>query len=178
MKVLITGVTDFDRIRSKLNCPTTIRTFTQPEAAWLASAIDGEGSLNMYQYKGGRSAIIVVYNTIIAYVNKAKEIIGSGTVTRHIKEKGRKDVFRYSMKGSGRCYQVIKQIIPYLIIKKERAEAIVDTIENTPFGLESHRTKEYRKKASNRVKKEWKNARVRLARIAGMKNAKKELQNV
>ncbi len=24
----------------------------------------------------------------------------------------------------------------------------------------------------------WKNARVRLARIAGMKNAKKELQNV
>lgn len=151
-----------------------IRKFTVAEAAWLAGVIDGEGSVGLYDYgREGRRVQIQMGNTNENFVKEMKRIIGNigSTVYRTIFEKshkGRKPMYHYTLKGSLRCYFVLKQVIPYLIIKKEKAESIIRKLESEPFGKWKNTTKEARRRSSLRAKKSWKNPEVRAARIAGM----------
>jgi len=170
------------RARERVEKRPEIRRFTIAEAVWLAGVVDGEGSFGLYDYgREGRRVMIQMGNTSEAYVKEMKRIIGGvgSTVHRtnfHKTHKGRKPIYHYVLKGSARCYAVLKQIIPYLIIKKNKAEKIVHEIESKPFGRWKNATKAARKKASIRTKNSWKNPKIRAARLAGMlrrfKNAK------
>jgi hypothetical protein len=73
------------------------------------------------------------------------------------------------LKGSNRCYWVLKQIIPYLIIKKSKALSIIKELENKPFGRWVNCTEAYRKLNSERLKKEWRDPIIRKNRIEGMR---------
>jgi len=120
-----------------------IRKMTETEKAWLAATIDGEGSFGLYDYgREGRRVMIQMGNTSKIFVQEMRRIIGCGsTVYRQKfskrgknKHKGRKPMYHYVLKGSHRCYQVLNQIIPYLIIKKHRAQEIIKEINRSPFG--------------------------------------------
>src|SRR2546422_11735825 len=97
-----------------------IRKFKKDEASWLAGVIDGEGSVGLYDYgKEGRRVCIQMGNTNRDFVLRVREIIGCGSqINRtewHKSHKGRKTLYLYSLKGSNRCYWVLKQIMQYLI---------------------------------------------------------------
>ena len=152
-----------------------IRKLKQWEAAWLAAVIDGEGSIGLYDYgKEGRRVMIQMANTDREFVTKMREVIGCGSQinrTRwHLSHKGRKVMHLYSLKGSHRCYWVLKQIIPFLIIKRQKAIDIVAHLESKPFGRWANATIEYKKLHSERAKMQWKDPIIRNRRLAGMKN--------
>lgn len=145
------------------------------EAAWLAGVIDGEGSIGLYNYgKEGRRVLIQMSNTNKAFVEKVRHVIGCGSnVVRHKfsgAHKGRKPIYHYTLKGSARCYIILKQILPFLIIKKEVAKKIIKEIEEKPFGRWKNCTKEARQKQSNWAKKSWQNPIHRSNRVKGMRN--------
>jgi hypothetical protein len=154
-----------------------IRKFTQVEAAWLAAAIDGEGSFGLYDYgREGRRVLIQMGNTNEAFVGEMRRIIGCGSSIYRTKfaasHKGRKPIYHYVLKGSARCYWVLKQLVPYLIIKKEKASKIIRNLELKPFGRWANATKASRKRASRTAIKSWKNPEIRNARLKGMREAK------
>ena len=116
-----------------------IRNFTKLEAVWLACAIDGEGSFGIYTYIGdGRRALIQIGHTDPKFVKEFRRIIGCGSSvirTKHGKQhKGKKPIYHYSLKGSARCYDVLMQVVPYLITKKAKAKKVIREIERKPFG--------------------------------------------
>lgn len=138
-----------------------VRVFLPTESAWLAAAVDGEGSIGIYNGGGnqGRYAQIQVSNTDVRFVDRFKEIIGCGSsVMRtnfHKAHKGRKPIFHYALKGSSRCYWVLKQIEPYLIIKRDKALKIIEELETKPFGRWANRTPENKARASEIMRKTW-----------------------
>lgn len=145
------------------------------EKAWLAATIDGEGSLGLYRAKDGRYVQIQMGNTNKRFVDEMRRIVGCGSRVRRHKfaksHKGRKPMFHYSLKGSTRCYWVLKQITDYLIIKKQKALDIIKELEQKPFGRWVNATLETRKRHSDKLKKQWKNPEIRARRIKGMRRA-------
>lgn len=138
-----------------------IRKFKKWESSWLAGMIDGEGSVGIYNYgKEGRRIQIQIGNTDSKLIDRFREIIGCGsTVFRtniHISHKGRKPMYQYNLKGSNRCYWVLKQVLPYLITKKDKVFGIIKEIEERPFGRWANATLEARRKASEKMKEIWK----------------------
>jgi hypothetical protein len=153
-----------------------VRTMSKVEASWLAGVVDGEGSIGLYSYgREGRRVQVQMGNTHCGFVERFRAVIGCGsTVTRHEfhgTHKGRKPMFHCTVKGSARCYKVLKQIIPYLIIKREKAEAIVRELEEKPFGRWANATPEARARAADVGRSTWADADVRARRIAGMRRA-------
>ncbi len=150
-----------------------IKKLKKTEATWLAAVIDGGGSIGIYNYgREGRRVCIQMSNTNKEFVEKMREIIGCGSqVIRtniHKTHKGKKPMYQYVLKGSNRCYRVLRQIIPYLIIKKEKAREIVKELEEKPFGRWANATKVYRDIASKKTRESWKNTIIRKNRINGM----------
>lgn len=116
-----------------------IRKFRATEASWLAGVIDGEGSIGLYNYgREGRRVLVQIGNTNEKFVKKVRAVIGCGSSVRRHKfassHKGRKPMYHYCLKGSIRCYFVLKQVLPYLIIKKQLAKKILKEIKDLPFG--------------------------------------------
>lgn len=148
---IVTGIPDKPEVRN----------FSEMEKAWLASTIDGEGSIGIYDYgREGRRICIQMGNTSEEYVKRMREIIGCGsTVYRHNFHNthlGKKPMYHYALKGSARCYKVLKQIIPYLIIKKEKAISMIEEVESKPFGRWRNCSPESRAKSSSTMKEIWK----------------------
>ena len=142
-----------------------VRKFKKWEASWLAAIIDGEGSIGLYDFgREGRRVQIQMANTDDSLVKRAREIIGCGsTVFRtnlHKTHKGRKQMFQYSLKGSNRCYWVLKQISPFLITKKQKAYDIITELENKPFGRWANAAEKARKKASDTMREIWRKRKL------------------
>lgn len=161
-------------MKKELEKKPEIRKFRKEEASWLAGVIDGEGSVGLYDYgKEGRRVCIQIANTDKDFVAETRRIIGCGSqINRsnwHKSHKGRKRMYLYCLKGSNRCYWVLKQIISYLIIKKSKALSIIKELENKPFGRWVNCTEAYRKLNSERLKKEWRDPVIRKNRIEGMR---------
>lgn len=144
------------------------------QASWLAGVIDGEGSIGLYDFgREGRRVEIQMSNTNKEFVDKMRKVIGCGSQVKrtniHKTHKGRKPMYHYSLKGSNRCYCVLKQIIPYLVIKKQKAREIIRELEEKPFGRWANATKEYRDIASEKTREGWENPTIRQNRIDGMR---------
>ncbi len=153
---------------------TEVRKFKKEEASWLAGVIDGEGSIGLYNYgREGRRVCIQLANTNKEFVCKVRRIVGCGSqINRtgwHKSHKGRKALYLYSLKGSNRCYRALKQIVPYLIIKRKKAIDILKELEEKPFGRWLNALPEYRKMHSDRLKKQWQNPIIRQKMIEGIK---------
>lgn len=137
-----------------------VRKFKKWEAVWLAAMLDGEGSVGLYDYgREGRRVQIQMANTDKKLVDEFKNIIGCGsTVFRtniHKTHKGRKIMYQYMLKGSNRCYWVLKQVIPFLISKRNKASDIIAQLEEKPFGRWANASKEARIKQSLLMKRIW-----------------------
>ena len=153
-------------VRRWLEDRPEVRTFTETEAAWLAGVVDGEGSIGLYDYgQQGRRVQIQMANTCEAFVARMREIIGCGSsvirTNLHLSSgragghKGSKPMYHYILKGSLRCYKVLRQIESFLIVKRELARQIMDELESRPFGRWVQQDPSRRLAAADRKRLWW-----------------------
>ena len=176
MKALMT-----DKMRQKQEeIQKTIRVMSLEECAWLAGVIDGEGSIGLYNYgREGRRVQILVMNTNEAFVAHVRTIVGVGSsvmrcyyTSKLAKVPRKKVIYQWGLKGSIRCVEVLKQIVPYLIIKKVLALSIIKEVERNPFGRWVNATPADRELQSKKSKKSWSDPVIRQKRLEGMARAK------
>ena len=158
-----------------------IRTMSEIERAWLAAVIDGEGSIGIYlsskkDPSQGRAIFIQAANTFRPFVDRIHEVVGAGSITaREYRSKlgnehREKTIFQFGLKGSRRGMEVLEQILPYLIVKKEKAEAILKELREKPFGRWANATPESRARMAEMTRQSWKDPIVRQKRIDGLKH--------
>ena len=100
--------------------------YKKHDLAWFAAALDGEGSLYCYKSRKGKTLWkLVIMNTNLDFIEKAKEIVGYD-VGIEIKIKGKNDlgtkkVFILSVAHSSILRPFLRQLIPHLVIKKANA---------------------------------------------------------
>lgn len=106
---------------------------TPVEQSWLAGVIDGEGWIGIRkrnEIKGYYSSNIGVTNCNIPFLLNIVKITGVNRVYSKKRSNPKwRDVYRWHLDGD-RVIDVLKQILPYLIIKKNQASLAID-LQNT-----------------------------------------------
>lgn len=107
-----------------------INELTEPEKAWLACAIDGEGSIEpglcWCRGKPQFHPRILVFNTSLSFVNEAERILGTDVKTRPVNvTTNKKTEYRAGLYDHKGIISILEQIFPYLIVKKEYAEVAI-----------------------------------------------------
>jgi len=116
---------------------------SEPEKAWLAAVIDGEGSVYLQRlyknpkYNGGKhirasrmSVKVTVGNTHRPFLERMREItqrefgIGSISVNRSTWKPNRKPVYQFAISGE-KARRLLGELLPILIIKRAKAEELV-----------------------------------------------------
>jgi hypothetical protein len=116
--------------------------YYQIQYAYIAGALDGDGSFSLI--KGATSAVSPLYYPMIQLANADKNIVdlfitefgGSYNLrNRYLAKDGhwRKESHQWKLEKRAKCLPVLKKIIPYLCIKKERAQFLHDYIIENPF---------------------------------------------
>lgn len=97
---------------------------TDVEAAWLAAVIDCEGSIIAVHLDRPTPSIrVVVYNTNRELMERVVELTGVGKLTlRQTREPHHKPCW-YWQTYSGNARRVLRQTLPWLIEKREKATA-------------------------------------------------------
>lgn len=117
--------------------------------AYLAGALDGDGSFSLL--KGtSHSSVSPLYYPMIQFANAVEDIVllfhkqFGGNVGRRAAYKGKDGSYRlpsfhWKQEKSIKCLPALEDLIPYLIIKKERAQFLRDYILDNPFIRGSNR---------------------------------------
>ncbi len=113
------------------------------EMAYLAGAFDGDGSFSLCRKIENINRSPLYYPLIqfgckdSILINSLKERFGGYVhiAKPHESKEGfqRKEFFRYKLEKRNVCTPFLEKIIPFLKIKKERAEAILTYIQENPF---------------------------------------------
>lgn len=112
--------------------------------AYVAGLYDGDGSFSLGRKKPSSEGQSFLYYPLIQFCNRdknsleiIKDIFGGYIHTRkpYIAKDGCQRNISYTLKieKANLCTPFLKAIIPYLIIKKERASFLLSFIENNPF---------------------------------------------
>jgi LAGLIDADG endonuclease. len=106
---------------------------------WLAGLLDGEGTITAKHHRRKQGVvniqpIIVLNNTSLELLRRIKEILRCGTIQIHSpsytrKHPNRNVVWRLEIKGSFAVYTILKQVYPYLIVKRRHAEIVMKICE-------------------------------------------------
>lgn len=160
-----------------------VRKLKKWEAAWLAGVIDSEGSVGLYDYgREGRRVFIQIANVNYQFLKFAQDLIGCGSLSdrKHNSpsHRGKKIVNIYGLKGSNRSYHLLKQLIPFLIIKKQKSLDIIKELEEKPFGRWANATKEYREKAAEVARKRWANPEYHARTVEAMRKFYRNQKNL
>jgi hypothetical protein len=115
------------------------RTMTEVEIAWLAGLFDGEGSivLNRRNRPNSLSCRITVTNTFYPLLERVLEVTGTGVLqelTRYHTNPKHARSWNWQCNGTN-ARLILKQILPWLIVKKERAEIILGLRPLSEFKL-------------------------------------------
>lgn len=135
---------------------------TPADAAWLACAIDSEGSIcaTRARRRGGSQMIVsprvMVANTHQGYIDRAATIVSATGATPHVRVGHRGanyPVLRVEVQSQRDVALLLHAVRDWLIIKHERADALLDWIAarevarrsrpgrggGTPYGPETDR---------------------------------------
>ena len=111
------------------------------DRSWLAAAIDGEGSIYLHQVhkkkwpdRNHMTASIRVVNTNRAFVEKAAMLIDGSITSNAPKKEGYKRIWEASVSRHLQVLKTLQEILPYLIIKRDRALMAIDFIEKRNWG--------------------------------------------
>ncbi len=99
---------------------------------WLACAIDGEGSIYISKYRQyyhnhrwnlapRYSPAIRVTNNVRAFVEQMRDIVGHGWITQHPPNTPRSHPFFCYQIKDARAADILRKILPFLVIKKRQA---------------------------------------------------------
>jgi len=112
-----------------------MKLLNEVESAWLAGVIDGEGSVYLGKHTSRRSVLcqIIIANTNLAFIQKVYEITQCGIIKEYqplgtkygtlISRK--KGLWNWRLSGMQNCASLLKQILPFLIIKTSKAKQII-----------------------------------------------------
>lgn len=96
---------------------------TEPERAYLAGIIDGEGCISACQSTGrGFTLYVDVTNTDRRLIDWVAARWPGSTYTTDRSRRGQKDVHRWMAQNAIRVALVLEAALPYLVIKREQAE--------------------------------------------------------
>lgn len=139
------------------------------EMVWLACAIDGEGWLGLYTQGKWPVVEIGITNTNVAFIQHVIKIVGGKVRSQKngITAMGNKPLFRTSIKGHEHVLSVLKDILPYLIIKQEKAAEMIKFIEGREWGINSPEGKKHKIEG---LKKMWANPEHRVRHIKGLRH--------
>lgn len=110
--------------------------------AYLAGVMDGDGSFSLLRLKKVSknylyAPMLQCASWRVEFIYLLKETFGGNLVKgkMHINKKGEEThaLTCWKLRSGKNCLGVLKELIPYLTIKKHRAQAIVDFILNSPF---------------------------------------------
>jgi hypothetical protein len=107
---------------------------TVADAAYLAGLIDGEGHISGYIYSYRNETLyikVAIANTYKPVLDWAQEVTGVGSVTaRRGSNPNPKHKLRYSWQCNAMAAEsVLKQVLPYLRIKPDRAQLALDVLQ-------------------------------------------------
>ncbi len=122
------------------------------EMSYLAGAFDGDGCFSLCR-KVENSNRSTLYYPMVQFgckddvlINMLKEKFGGYVheTKKHVSKEGfeRQRFFRYKLEKRTRCKPFLEQIIPFLKIKQDRAQEILDFINENPFVRGSRRLDE------------------------------------
>lgn len=122
------------------------RQMNEPEKAWLAAVVDGEGSIFLSKvrhpnYRRGffYGPQLGVSNTNRAFLAKLREVVGEGTVSLAKKKDGKWKARWEYQAAAGVLRSILPQIMPYLIVKRAQAQKMLDFFiyidDNRIYGL-------------------------------------------
>lgn len=103
---------------------------TELEKVWLACAIDGEGWIGLTRNPGNKQyrTRIELANTNLQFTQRAYEITGKGSISIDRERKiirGWNPVYMWRIGKMSDCLEILNEIYPYLIIKKEKAQRVL-----------------------------------------------------
>ena len=96
---------------------------------YLAGVIDGEGSLHIEHYNG-RYVPVIEVGTVDNILWKFLKNNFGGNVRERIKKDGHRNVHVWRLKGYNNILNLLRNVLPYLTIKKEKAEVMITFIES------------------------------------------------
>ncbi|KKN79325.1 hypothetical protein LCGC14_0341070 [marine sediment metagenome] len=137
------------------------------EATWLACAVDGEGWLGLYTKYKWPVVEIGITNTSVAFLQYAVKIAGGKVRNGRKGGDGKKAMFRMSIKGHKHVLIVLKDIFPYLIIKKGKALEMMQFIEGRIWGVGSPQARKNKKEVAI---KNWANPIIRAKYLNSMRH--------
>ncbi len=127
-----------------------IRNLSEPEKAYIAGIIDGEGYISMHYKNFSKSRVkdlklvLIIVNTNKDLINYIKsKLINGSAILRRNKIPHRKDSWRF-VTSQIVAKEIIKAVYPYLIIKRKQADLALSFMENRFKGVEEQM--EYKKK--------------------------------
>ena len=104
---------------------------TEPEKAYLAGIIDGEGSISLVRHKGPRcglhnlDAVVKVTNTDSVLIGWLREKTGVGSIYHRSRAGSRyRDVYTIVWATTA-VRDILEAVLPYLVIKRDRAEIVL-----------------------------------------------------
>jgi len=125
--------------------------WSEPEKAWLACAIDAEGSILFTGYtkpnaKTGRvqrGSQIRVYlcNTCFEFTQRFSALTGTKILARQPHGFGKKTQYEITVVAKSQVKELLTTILPYLIVKRAKAEAVLAYIEKNPIDRIGHLAK-------------------------------------
>lgn len=115
----------------RVRAAQTVHRMSEPEIAWFAGLFDGEGSIVRSQrsYKNGTGHFrIQITNTILPLLERARDFTGVGFIRlRKMSKKNPRwtDCYLWEV-GPGEALEILRQVRPWLIVKAERADAVLE----------------------------------------------------
>lgn len=101
----------------------TVRVMSEPERAWLAAAIDGEGCVG---YARGYPRITIV-NTDLNFLERARDFVGAGQIRGRRREKSHhRSQWYWAIDGYG-AISVLEQTVDWMVIKQDKGAAALAT---------------------------------------------------
>lgn len=107
----------------------------ETDKAWLAAALDFEGTIGLYKEKTNTkrgytfTPEFIVANTKREIIEKVKSLCGSGYITeRRYKQRKWNNIYIFTM-HSNAIRRIIPQIKPYLIIKRQQVEVVLEALD-------------------------------------------------
>lgn len=166
----------------------SIRNLSESEKAWLASAIDGEGSIILHNYissathkKGVQGVTIEIFNTSLDFLKYAQKIAGGKITVRRPPRRPnipyKRTQYVWMLSRQAQAKSILEQIMPYLIIKREQAIKCLDWLNKreerrelfskrmSELRQKNWKEPQYRRKISEGVKRQWQNSRNKMLKI-------------
>lgn len=112
---------------------------SESQLAYLAGIVDGEGHFNIHKTRAGNQrctntrfqAEVIIVNSSYALMEWLIETFGSSICARKKDKAHYKQTWRWRI-GANNAAELCRWLLPYLIIKKQQAELLIEFIDDRP----------------------------------------------